>query len=36
MAGRHDPIYDFNDAAIPYGFATGVQLIETAMALQKS
>lgn len=32
-AGLHDPSYDFNDAAIPYGVAYWERLIEKAMPL---
>ncbi|TAU57470.1 amidohydrolase [Rhizobium ruizarguesonis] len=35
-AGLHDPAYDFNDAAIPYGVAYWTSLVKTAMPLQKS
>jgi hippurate hydrolase len=31
-AGLHDPKYDFNDAAIPYGMSYWAQLVETALA----
>jgi amidohydrolase len=31
-AGLHDPRYDFNDAAIPYGMSYWAQLVETALA----
>ena len=30
-AGLHDASYDFNDAAIPFGVAYWIRLIETAM-----
>ncbi|WP_105416499.1 M20 aminoacylase family protein [Neorhizobium sp. T25_27] len=30
-AGLHDPAYDFNDAAIPYGVAYWTRLVEVAM-----
>lgn len=30
-AGLHDPAYDFNDAAIPYGVAYWTRLVEAAM-----
>ncbi len=30
-AGLHDPAYDFNDAAIPYGVAYWTRLAEVAM-----
>lgn len=33
-AGLHDPAYDFNDAAIPYGIAYWTQLAATAMPLR--
>jgi len=32
-AGVHDPRYDFNDAAIPYGIAYFRSLIESGMPL---
>jgi hippurate hydrolase len=32
-AGVHDPLYDFNDAAIPHGVAYFVELIESGMPL---
>ncbi|UXR95175.1 amidohydrolase (plasmid) [Agrobacterium tumefaciens] len=35
-AGLHDPAYDFNDAAIPYGVAYWTRLIEASMPLQNS
>lgn len=35
-AGLHDPNYDFNDAAIPYGMAYWMRLVETALPLQNS
>ncbi|WP_342586327.1 M20/M25/M40 family metallo-hydrolase [Neorhizobium galegae] len=35
-AGLHDPGYDFNDAAIPYGVGYWTRLVETAMPVQKS
>jgi hippurate hydrolase len=31
-AGLHDPKYDFNDAALPYGMTYWAQLVETALA----
>ena len=31
-AGLHNPSYDFNDEAIPYGASYWVRLVETAMA----
>ena len=31
-AGLHDPKYDFNDAALPYGISYWAQLVETALA----
>ena len=31
-AGLHDPKYDFNDAAIPYGMSYWAELVETALA----
>jgi amidohydrolase len=31
-AGLHDPKYDFNDAALPYGMSYWTQLVETALA----
>jgi amidohydrolase len=31
-AGLHDPKYDFNDAALPYGMSYWAQLVETALA----
>jgi hippurate hydrolase len=34
--GLHDPGYDFNDAAIPYGVGYWTRLVETAMPVQKS
>jgi metal-dependent amidase/aminoacylase/carboxypeptidase family protein len=30
-AGLHDPAYDFNDEAIPYGVSYWTRLVETAM-----
>jgi len=35
-AGLHEPSYDFNDAAIPYGINYWTRLIETGLQLQKS
>jgi hippurate hydrolase len=35
-AGLHDPKYDFNDAAIPYGMAYWMRLVETALPLLNS
>ena len=35
-AGLHDPAYDFNDAAIPYGVAYWTRLAETALPLPTS
>ncbi|RWC29970.1 MAG: amidohydrolase [Mesorhizobium sp.] len=32
-AGLHDPAYDFNDAAIPYGVSYWTRLVETTMPL---
>jgi hippurate hydrolase len=34
--GLHDPNYDFNDAAIPYGISYWTRLVETALPLQNS
>jgi hippurate hydrolase len=31
-AGLHHPEYDFNDAALPYGMAYFVGIVETALA----
>ncbi|HLW91492.1 MAG TPA: M20 aminoacylase family protein [Roseiarcus sp.] len=31
-AGLHDPKYDFNDAALPYGMSYWARLVETALA----
>jgi hippurate hydrolase len=31
-AGLHHPEYDFNDAALPYGVAYFVRVVETALA----
>lgn len=33
-AGLHDPAYDFNDMAIPYGVAYWMRLVEAAMPMQ--
>jgi len=30
-AGCHHPVFDFNDAAIPFGIAYWVRLIESGM-----
>jgi hippurate hydrolase len=35
-AGLHDPNYDFNDAAIPYGIGYWMRLVETALPLRRS
>jgi hippurate hydrolase len=35
-AGLHDPNYDFNDAAIPYGIGYWIRLVETALPLRRS
>lgn len=32
-AGLHDPAYDFNDAAIPYGISYWTHLVDTALPL---
>ena len=32
-AGLHNPAYDFNDAALPFGIGYWVRLIETALPL---
>ena len=31
-ARLHNPAYDFNDAALPYGMSYWAQLVETALA----